>query len=121
MRIDRGAESLAILRDHPVQFLLDDAAVGLQFVPGNETEPGKANLKMLHEHLAVPHVTHFVDPIPVCMQAIPSELCYQALMSNTWVKLIADPAAEWNQPSITGCCVPVGCDDRRRYQEPFFR
>jgi len=92
IRAERAAESLALLQDQPVQFLLDDAATGLQLVASEGAEPGKANLRMLHEHLGIPYVTHFVDPIPVCLQALPTEMYYQALMSNSWVKLVADSA-----------------------------
>lgn len=82
---------LGVLRDRPVNFLIDDDGKGAHFViegrKGNDVR-----VRMLHEYLGVPLVSHFVDPVWSCMPHLPRPLFYRALMNDSWIKLIFDQA-----------------------------
>lgn len=109
-RAAAGGRSLECLNGSLVDFLLDDAGCGLQFVP---TEPGVESAsaagagggrwRPLHEHVGLPLVSHFIDPAPTALQAIPPLQRYQLLQSRSWVKCVFDKAHAYE---LSGFGVP---------------
>lgn len=72
-----------------VDFLLDNSGTGLTFVdPGLPT----AELRLTHEALGVPLVSHFIDPIPTAFQGLDYTVLWQSLHCPTWVKAVWDRA-----------------------------
>lgn len=91
-RLARGNAALQPLSERPVSFLLDDAASGLQFVDDSPAGAAQPSYRLLHERLGVPLVSHLVDPVMTCLQALPPMPRYQSLRSGSWVKLVFDRA-----------------------------
>jgi spore maturation protein CgeB len=128
-RLATGERGLERLRDERVDFLLDDAGSGLQFVSvgggadtagGGETtaDSGAAaarRVALLHERLGVPLVSHFIDPMPTALQALPPMQRWQALQSRSWIKLVFDRAHAYELRSFgvpNVLHMPIGAVDR---------
>ncbi|MBI4717951.1 MAG: glycosyltransferase [Planctomycetes bacterium] len=92
-RLSAGRQAHAILRSSPVEWMLDTGALGLTLVEG---PGGLSDLKLTHETLQVPLVSHCVDPIYTVLQGLPWDVAWHILQSRTWIKAVwdADHAGE---------------------------
>lgn len=90
-RIRAGGQWLDSVRRTPVEWILDNGAAGMTFVP---TAPGDARMRLFHESAGIPLVSHLIDPVVTVFQAIPWPVAWQCLQSNTWIKFI------WDRPQV---------------------
>lgn len=68
---------------------VDNGGTGLNFVSG----PGGENdLHLLHERCGATLVSHFVDPVHVCLQRLPWPAAWMSLGSRSWIKAVWDRA-----------------------------
>jgi hypothetical protein len=124
-RLAAGAQSLQAIRAETsgIDFLLDDAGTGLQFVSEAGVEiPVSGNApRLLHEAAGMPLVSHFIDPVPTALQAVPPVMRYQALQSRSWIKLVFDKAhayelKNFGVPNVVH--MPIGAVDQEYDTQP---
>ncbi|MBI1825085.1 MAG: FkbM family methyltransferase [Planctomycetes bacterium] len=88
-RLTKGRELVNSLANHPVNLLVDNAGGGLGFVfEPNDPE----NLRLAHEAVGAPLLSHIIDPLVTTFQGLPWEILWQSLHSPTWVKAVWDRA-----------------------------
>ena len=86
-RVEAGRKTRELLRDHPVEFMLDQGGAGLTFVQG---PAGLTALKLTHELAGVPLLSRFVEPITTGLQGLPWSIVWPVLQSKMWIKAVAD-------------------------------
>jgi len=113
---DRIANAPAVAErfaDHPPDLLIDNGGTGLTFVtPG---EPDEPELALLHETLARPLLSHFIDPVPVALQGLDLRTMWQSLASPSWIKMLWDKAqvVELRQMGVPNVIhLPMAAPDR---------
>lgn len=97
----------------PPDLLIDNGGTGLMFVTnGNADQPA---VELLHEKLARPLLSHFIDPVGVAMQGLDAGTIWQSLKSPSWVKLMWDKAQvhELRQMGVPAVLhLPMAAPDR---------
>ncbi len=88
-RVAAGSAAVDVLRDHPVDLLLDNGGTGLTFVPSADRPD---NLSIAHEVVGKPLCSHFIDPIVTAFQSLDWSVVWQCLKSSSWVKAVWDRA-----------------------------
>ncbi len=67
--------------------IIDNGAAGLAFVP-DPSDPD--SVKLFHERIGAPLLSHFIDPVVTVFQSLPFAPAWQCLQSDTWHKFVWD-------------------------------
>lgn len=111
-RLAAGEQTLPLLQHEAVDFILDDCGAGLTLVKGSG---GMTDLKLTHETLEVPLVSHIVDPVYSVFEGLSWEITWQVLASKTWIQAVwdADHANELVRFGAPNCThLPAAAPDR---------
>lgn len=117
-RIAWGERAAPQLAEAGVELILDNGGQGLGFVPG---AGGQNDLKLLHEYIGAPLVSHFIDPLVTVFQGLTWPTAWQCLQSQTWVKPVWDRAqgielARFGVPHVVH--LPLAAPDRHYPTDP---
>ncbi len=77
--------------------ILDNGAVGLAF---RDDAASHGNLKLVHELLGVPYVSHIIDPVVTAFQLMSWDVVIQTLQSATWHKCLFDAPQAYELTSM---------------------
>ncbi len=89
-RLDNARAAAEVFAQSPPELLLDNGGTGLMLVPGSAGS--ESDLRLLHEQLQRPLLSHFIDPFVVAFQGLDWSVVWQSLQSPSWVKMIWDKA-----------------------------
>ncbi len=82
-RIEHGRKLYAMLRDEPIELILDAHGDGMLFVD----DPYEAGMDaLLHHRLGVPLVSQWIETLRILFKKIDPTLLHEALQSPTWFK-----------------------------------
>ncbi len=114
-RIANGQRVADILKDRPVDFLLDNSGAGLGFLPRG------GDYELLHEAVGKPLVSHFIDPVITAFQGLAWPVTWQALQWRSWGKAVWDKAQaielqQFGVPNVIH--LPMAAPNRPYHTEP---
>jgi len=110
-RIAHGRRVFAMLKNEPVDLILDAYGDGMLFI---DDPRQKGMSAMLHYGLGVPLVSHWTETFRILFKRMDPALVLEALQSPTWFKGVFTRAhlAEMTWMGIPGCFhLPLAADD----------
>ena len=117
-RTANGTEIERLLREKPVDLMVDNGGAGLAFITGQNQD---ANVSLAHEKLGTTLYSHFIDPMVTAFQGMGWNVVWPCLQSKSWVKAVWDRAQafelqQFGVPSVVH--LPMAAPDRTYNTEP---